>query len=175
MAKKRVPKETETADEILAKATTRKPNPEKFARVQEHVDAAVASDRFEFSRTKSCVDGLPIHYFRTVGESVTGVLASPESELWKGVTYKLVQDDGAVIRLPGNRRLNKAIKTADCLYQRVTITYLGKLYTRFGGHYEKVYTIVPAPLVDSRAGMSSAAAKAFAAAAKKHSKAETKD
>jgi hypothetical protein len=176
MAKKREPRKTETAEEILAKAAQRKPDPEKFARVQERADAAIQSDRFEFSRSKSCVDGLLIHYFRTVGESVTGVLAAPESELWKGVTYKLVQDDGVVVRLPGNRRLNKAIKTADCLYQRVTITYLGKLYTRFGGHYEKVYTVVPAPLVDPRQSMSSSAAKLFAAAAdKKKRKAEAKD
>lgn len=149
--KKKTRPETETADQIRRKAHTRKPaSPAKFKRHAERLQAVTESDRFEFSRGKSCVDGRPIHYFRTVGESVTGILAEPESELWKGVTYKLVKDDGTIIRLPGNRRLNKAIKTTDCLYQRVRITYKGKLYTRFGGHYEKVYSIELLPLEGKR-------------------------
>jgi hypothetical protein len=136
----------ESVAQIKAKAATRKPDANRFRRAARYADAAMQSDRYELSRSKSSVDGLKIHYFRVEGESVTGILAEPERELWKGVTYRLVQDDGTVVRLPGNKRLTKAIEKADAIYQRVKITYHGKLYTRFGGHYEKVYTLEAAPL-----------------------------
>jgi hypothetical protein len=130
--------------EIRALADGRRPNPAKFTRANRRTDAAKKSDRFEWNRSKSTIDGITIHYFRVRGETVTGILCAPQFELWKGVTYKLVLDDDTVIRLPGNRQLNKLISDADCLYQRVTITYEGKIW-RQSHHYEKVYTLSPAP------------------------------
>lgn len=131
--------------EIRALAKGRRANPAKFQRANRRTDAAKKSDRFEWNRSKSTIDAIPIHYFRVRGESVTGILCAPQFERWKGVTYKLVLDDDTVIRLPGNRQLNKLIDAADCLYQRVTITYEGKIW-RASHHYEKVYTLSPAPL-----------------------------
>lgn len=148
MAKKQANKTEVVPDsvaEIRALAHGRRANPAKFTRANRRTDAAKKSDRFEWNRSKSTIDGITIHYFRVRGESVTGILCAPQFELWKGVTYKLVLDDDTILRLPGNRQLNKLIKDADCLYQRVTITYEGKLW-RQSHHYEKVYTLSPAPL-----------------------------
>jgi hypothetical protein len=135
----------ETVAQIRAKAAKIRPDPAKFARAQRRSDAAQRSERFEWNRSKSTVDGILIHYFRIRGESITGILCAPDYESFKGLTYKLLLDDDTITRLPGNRQLNRVIKDADCLYQRVTITYLGKrwLTTR---HYEKVYAISQAPL-----------------------------
>lgn len=144
MAKK-ARQEPESVEDIRKKAAKRKLDPAKLKKVAKYSDAAEANPRFEFSRGKSAVDGLPIHYFRVPGDYVVGVLCPPDQELWKGVTYKLVQDDDTIVRLPGNRRLTKAIEKADALYTRVKITYLGKLHTKWGGHYEKVYRVEEAP------------------------------
>jgi len=145
MAKKAAEQKPESVEEVRKKAAKRKLDPAKLKKVAKYTDAAEKNPRFEFSRGKSAVDGLPIHYFRTPGEFVVGVLCAPDQELWKGVTYRLVQDDDTIIRLPGNRRLTKAIEKADALYTRVKITYVGKLNTKWGGHYEKVYRIEDAP------------------------------
>jgi hypothetical protein len=138
-------RQPESVEDVRKKAAKRKLDPARLAKVAKVAAAATNNPRFEFSRSKSAVDGLPIHYFRVAGESVVGILCPPDQEIWKGVTYKLVQDDDTIVRLPGNRRLTKAIEKADALYCRVKITYLGKLNTKFGGHYEKVYTIEQAP------------------------------
>lgn len=140
-----LPSVPDSPAEIRALAAKTKPNLDKFRRANRRTEAAKKSDRYEWNRSKSTVDGRIIHYFRVRGESVTGILCPPECELWKGVTYKMSLDDDTMIRLPGNRQLNKLIKDADCLYQRVTITYEGKIW-RASHHYEKVYTLSPAPL-----------------------------
>ncbi len=143
---RRSPAEKKLAEEITAQAKTKRPDPAKFARAKRYAEEATRSQRFEYNRLQSTHDGLPIHYFHDVGESVVGILGEPSQEMWKGWTYPLVQDDGRVIRLPGNRRLLKAIDKADAIGQRVKITYKGKLFTRYGGHYEKVYLLELAPL-----------------------------
>lgn len=147
----------DTVAEIRAEAAKRTPDPKRFAKAQRRTDAAVKADSFEWNRTSSTVDGLAIHYFRTKGESVTGILCPEERELWKGFTYKFVCDrldvpcrpeeifdPPQLIRLPGNRLLAKAISDADCKYMRVRITYLGKRF-KTSRHYEKVYRVESAP------------------------------
>lgn len=143
-AKKTPENKLETVEQIRAKAAAATPDPAKFKRAMRHTEAALVADGYEWNRSKSTVDGLPIHYFRVRGEALTGILGAADYELWKGHTYRLILDDGTVVRLPGNRQLNKLIKASECVYQRITITYLGKLY-RHSHHYEKVYSIVPAP------------------------------
>lgn len=138
--------EKKLADALLAKAVQRKADPDKFSRAARLTRAAVKSPRHEYNRFFSCVDQLPIHYFHAVGESLTGILGEPDQEMWRGSTYPLLLDDGRVVRLPGNRMLHKLIDAADCIGQRVTITYKGKLYYRYGGHYQKVFSLEPAPL-----------------------------
>jgi hypothetical protein len=135
----------ESPDEILAASRKCASDPGKFARAERRTAAAMRSERFEWNRSKSTVDGRLMHYFRLRGESITGVLGKPSYESWKGVSYPIVLDDGTVVRLPGNRQLIKLIETADCVHQRITITYLGKRYLT-SRHYEKVYRIAPAPL-----------------------------
>ena len=152
MAKKTVGQEAkirkaESDEDILAKAKSNKYDMLAFARGARRSLAAVRSERFEWNRSKSTIDGRPIHYFRTRGESLTGVLGAAEFELWKGVSYKLILDDGSVVRLPGNRQLNKLIRDAKCVYLRVRVEYLGKRYLT-SRHYEKCYAIHPAPLKD---------------------------
>lgn len=146
-----------TLAEIRAEAAKRVPDPKRFAKAQRRTDAAVKADSFEWNRSSSTVDGLPIHYFRTKDESVTGILCPEERELWKGWTYKFacdridvpcrppeIFDTPQLIRLPGNRLLAKAIVDADCRYMRVKITYLGKRF-KTSRHYEKVYRVESAP------------------------------
>jgi hypothetical protein len=165
---RRSPAEKKLADEILSQVKAGG-DEVKFKAAQRYTNAAMKSERFEFSRLRSAHDGLPIRYFRTPGESLTGFLGPPAQEIWKGSTYPLVLDDGRVIRLPGNRRLKLAIEKADCLYQRITITYVGKLFTRFGGHYEKVYRIDAAPFSGEKttAAGAEAVARAMASAGEK--------
>ncbi|MCU0916908.1 MAG: hypothetical protein MUC88_20460 [Planctomycetes bacterium] len=162
-AKKTGAQVPETITAIRAEAKRHAVNPAAFARAKRRTDAAVRADTFEWNRSRSTVDNLPIHYFRVKEESVTGILCPAETELWKGVTYKIVAeiinvpgqtlqtfgDGGQLLRLPGNRLLNKIIKDADCTYQRVTITYKGKRY-KTGRHYEKVYEITAAPLAGAQ-------------------------
>jgi hypothetical protein len=167
-----------TIEEIRAAAAKRSPDPKRFAKAQRRTDAAIKADSFEWNRSFSTVDRLPIHYFREKNESVTGILCPEERELWKGFTYKFaceridvpfrpaeIFDPPQLIRLPGNRLLAKAIADADCKYMRVRVTYLGKRF-KTSRHYEKVYRVESAPIgPDPRASMSPAAAKAFKAAA----------
>lgn len=159
MTKKAVrPTGTPTSiEEIQALAAKRTPDPKRFARAQKRTDAAVRAETFEWNRSVSTIDRLPIQYFRVRNESVTGILCPGETELWKGCTFKFVCEVHAVpcrpteffdppqlIRLPGNRLLHKAIEDADCHFMRVKITYLGKRF-KTSRHYEKVYRVEPAP------------------------------
>lgn len=137
----------ETPDEILAKAQKANYDMLAYARGARQSVAAVRSERYEWNRSKSTVDGRLVHYFRQRGESVIGILGPAESESWKGVTYKLITDSGEIIRIPGNRQLARLIKRTKCTYQRVRIEYLGKRYLT-SRHYEKCYAIHPAPLKD---------------------------
>lgn len=151
-AKKRVEKTAkgttaETVEEILAAAKKAKYDMLAFARGARRSLAAVRSSRHEWNRSKSTIDGLPMHYFRTPGETVTGIVGPAEFELWKGLSYRFILDDGSVGRLPGNRQLNKLIKDTKCQYLRVRIEYLGKEWLT-SRHYQKTYAIHPAPLKD---------------------------
>ncbi len=56
-------------------------------------------------------------------------------------TYPVKLDDGRVVRIVGHRRLRQLIDAGDYLGRRIILTYEGKLLTRWGGHYEKLYTI----------------------------------
>ena len=49
-----------------------------------------------------------------------------------------------VVCVPGNRRLVKAFRTSKAFFQRITITYLGKL-NKSHSHYEKVYSVELSP------------------------------
>ncbi len=152
--KRRSSAEKNLAEKLLAHASTRKADPNKFSRAGRLSKAAQKSPRFEYNRFFSIIDDLPIHYFHSVGESITGILGEPGQEMWRGSTYPLLVheingtpiDGERVIRLPGNRMLHKLIDAAECIGQRVTITYKGKLFYRYGGHYQKVYDLQPAPL-----------------------------
>jgi hypothetical protein len=181
----------QTPAQIYAEARKRTVNTAAFAKAQRRTDAAVRADTFEWNRSRSTVDGLPIHYFRVKEESIVGVICPPEYELWKGWTYKMVvqqidipgqslQIFGAgneiLLRLPGNRLLNKVIEDAQCQYQRVKITYKGKRY-KTGRHYEKVYAITAVPLagveiLDTKAGRETLAQAAREAAKKPAPKAK---
>lgn len=147
----------DTPEEILGEAAKHKPDPKRFARAAKRTNAAVRAETFEWNRSLSTIDRRPIHYFRVKGESITGILCAGETELWKGTTYKClcdridipcrpaeVLDPPQIIRLPGNRLLQKAIADADCLYQRVKITYMGKRF-KTSRHYEKVYRVESSP------------------------------
>jgi hypothetical protein len=133
--------EIELAERIEALAKKKKPNPAAFGRAARASAAAKRSPRYEYNRGFSVIDQLPIRYFHKRGDSVVGVLGEPGQELWFGSTYPLKLDDGRVIRLPSNRLLHKRIQEADAIGVRVKITYDGKLYYRYGGHYQKAYTI----------------------------------
>jgi hypothetical protein len=136
--------EVESPEAILKAAEGAKYDMLAFARVARQTAAALRSERFELNRAKS-IDGNPIHYFRVRGESVTGTLGKPTSESFGGVTYPLILDDGTVVRIPGNRDLQRKIKRLKCVYMRITIEYLGKRNLT-SAHYEKIYAIHPAPL-----------------------------
>lgn len=139
------------AAEILATAskTAGKANLTSFDRAAKFTEAAKRSKRYNYDRM--VVPGAPIYYFHRPGESLTGTLGqSQRGQILRGsVTWEylvpIVLDDGTLLYLPNNKRLRKAIELADCLFQRVTITYEGRLATAHG-HYEKVYSVKPAPL-----------------------------
>ena len=136
----------ETPEEILAAAKKAKYDMLAFARHGRRVVAALASERYEWNRSKSTVDGRLMHYFRERGETLTGTLGKPNYENWKGLSYPVVMDDGkTIVRIPGNRRLQTEIERLKCIHQRITIEYLGKRYLT-SRHYEKIYAIHPAPL-----------------------------
>ena len=146
-----------TPEEIRERARNRKPDSAAFAKSARRTDAAIKGGNFEWNRSFSTVDQVPIHYFRVRDESVTGIICEEESELWKGFTFKMlcdrqdvpglaptIHDPPQLIRLPGNRLLRKAITDAKCHYLRVRVTYLGKRF-KTSRHYEKVYRVESAP------------------------------
>ncbi len=136
--------ETTVADQIRAEAKKHQPDPAAFAAAKRYSDATMASRRFE-SQNRTA-EGLEIHRFRTPGETLTGTLGECNGTSGYGEsTYPIVRDDGSVICVPGNRRLVKAFRKAKCTFLRITITYLGKLRTA-GGHHEKVFSVVHAPI-----------------------------
>jgi len=163
MAKqRRSPAEKQIAETIQAEASKHTPDSHAFSRSATYTDHAQKSKRFVRNRIRTG-DGLPIKRFRVQGESVIGTLGEPRSE-WSGeTTLPFVLDDGRVIALPGNKRLQSAIKKAKATFLRVKITYLGKLKTDFG-HYEKVYRVEVAPL--GKEGLGKAGRAAIAKAAK---------
>jgi len=146
--------EVALADRLTEQAKKRTPSAEKFRRAKQYADAAEKSPRHEQNFGKSSIDGLPIHHFHQIGEYVIGTIGECQGETHGPSSYPFLVDniDGQeitgkpVIRLPGNRRLQMAIRKADCLYQRIKVTYKGKLHAKTGGHYEKVYLVEPAPL-----------------------------
>lgn len=132
------------AEKIVAESTKHAPDPHAFAAAKRYTDASVASRRFDsHNRTP---EGLEIHRFRRPDEQITGVLGECNGQTgWGESSYPIVQDDGSIICVPGNRRLVKAFRKAKATYQRITITYLGKLYNTYG-HYEKVFRVELTPL-----------------------------
>jgi hypothetical protein len=137
--------EVQIAETILTESAKHKPDPRAFARAKKYADKACQSKRFDSLNRQRTGDGLPIKRFRVPGESVVGTLGEARSE-WQGeTTIPFVLDDGQVIALPGNRRLQKAIAKAKATFLRVKIRYLSKLRTN-AGHYEKVYSVELAPL-----------------------------
>jgi hypothetical protein len=162
MAQKKAPQnldEKAFVTGLKEKAAKRTPNPQKFKQAKRYTDTSAQSDRFENLYGKSSIDGRPIHHFHYRGEFVVGILGECEGEIYGPSSYPFALDTysgsrGAVetydppnaIRLPGNRRLVVAIHKADALYQRVKITYLGKLYAKTRRYYEKVFRIEAAPL-----------------------------
>lgn len=138
--------EKAVADAILEKAKKRTPNTEKFRQAAQYAQNAESADRFELNHGKSSIDGRPIHHFHRIGETLVGTIGEAQGETHGPSSFPFVLDDGSVIRVPGNRRLVLAIRKADCLYQRIRITYKGKLHAKTGGHYEKVYLVESAPL-----------------------------
>ncbi len=146
--------EVALADRLTEQAKKRTPNAEKFRQAKRYADAAEKSPRHEQNFGKSSIDGLPIHHFHRIGEYVIGTVGECQGETHGPSSFPFQVDviDGEpvegnrVIRLPGNRRLQIAIRKADCLYQRITVTYKGKLHAKTGGHYEKVYLVEAAPL-----------------------------
>ncbi len=133
------------AETIQAESAKAKPDPRAFARAGKYADKACQSKRFDSLNRRRTGDGLLIKRFRIPGDSVVGTLGEARSE-WQGEsTIPFVLDDGRVIALPGNRRLQKAIEKAKATFLRVRIIYLSKLRTN-AGHYEKVYRVELAPL-----------------------------
>jgi hypothetical protein len=133
------------AETILTESGKHTPDPRAFARAKKYADKACQSKRFDSMNRNRTGDGLPIKRFRVPGESIIGTLGEARSE-WAGeTTIPFVLDDGRVIALPGNRRLQKAIQKAKATFLRVKITYLNKLRTN-AGHFEKVYRLELAPL-----------------------------
>lgn len=164
---KREPTAADIAAEILKTAQNAKPNQTAFDRAAKFTRAAKKSPRFNYDRM--VVPGAPIYYFQRPGETLTGTLGqSQRGQILRGsVTWEylvpIVLDSGELRYLPNNRRLRKAIELADCLFQRVKITYEGKLATAHG-HYEKVYTVEAAPL--GKDGVGPAGREILASAAK---------
>ena len=95
---KALPQAPATIAEIRAEAKKHAVNTAAYNRAKRRTDAAVRADTFEWNRSLSTIDQLPIHYFRVKEESITGILCPPEFELWKGWTYKIVVEQ---IDIPG--------------------------------------------------------------------------
>lgn len=157
--KRQTPADAEFVQRLTDQAKKRTPDPEKFRRAKAYSDAAEKNQRFEDHYNRSSIDGRPIHHFHHKGEYVIGCLGECQGETFGPSSFPFALDvkgqtggdreefdPPRAIRLPGNRRLAAAIRKADALYQRIKITYLGKLHAKTGGHYEKVYRIEPAPL-----------------------------
>ncbi len=111
------------------------------ARAHRLTQAGLKSPLFENNRGYSAVDQLPIYYFHTQGDSVTGILGEPQQEPFMASTYPLRLESGRVIRIVAHRLLRKIVTTGKYVGRNVTITYLGKKQTRWGGHYEKLYEV----------------------------------
>jgi hypothetical protein len=141
---RRRPAEKALADTILAESKKHAPDLEAAAQAKRYVDATMASRRFDsHNRTP---EGFTIHRFHREEETLTGVLGECNGQSGYGEsTYPIVQDDGSVICVPGNRRLVRAFRKGKFTFQRIRITYKGKLRTA-GGHHEKVFLVEPAPL-----------------------------
>jgi hypothetical protein len=155
---------SETPAQIRARAAKAKPDAAAFAKAARYAANAKASKRFAGHLVTP--EGYPIFRFRKEGDTLTGIVGQCNGQMGYGAsTYPVVLDDGSCVHIIGHRRLVKALHLAKCRYQRITITFEGKIYNSMR-HYEMVYTVTPAPLVpDPRASMSPAAAKAFKAAA----------
>jgi len=142
---RRTPAEMKLAAKILklaAKTARREPDPQKIKRAERLSRAAKKSPRFEANRGYSSnADGCPIHYFHTGGQTITGILGEREQQVFMACTYPLVLDDRRVVHVVAHRRLRKIIDHGDYVGRRIRITYDGKLVTRWGGHYEKAYTV----------------------------------
>jgi hypothetical protein len=146
------------AEHLTEQAKKKVPNAEKFRQAKMYARQATRSQTFEDNYGKSSIDGLPIHHFYQKGEFVIGIIGESQGEIHGPSSYPfqidllhsppnhIVFSPPRIIRLPGNRRLAAAIRKADCLYQRIKVTYLGKKYQKLGGWYEKVYLVESAPL-----------------------------
>jgi len=144
------PTEKQIVKQIREHAERTGPDPVKFAAGVRYSQASKRSRRFNYDRRTA--DGAIIHYFHTPGEYLIGVLGeSQKAQIPRGTSasfeylFPLVLDDDSLVYLPNNKRLRKVIDLAKCLFQRIKITYEGKIATSHG-HYEKVYTVEPAPL-----------------------------
>jgi hypothetical protein len=161
MAKKAVKKSRKkpsakppTPAEVVAaiRETSRnvEPDPKAFKAAADHTEKYTKAKDFNWDR--KAPDGVAVYYFHRIGETLTGVLGqSQRCSMLRGVRmdyehlHPLVLDDDQLVYLPNNKHLRECIKKANCLFQRVTITYLGKKPTAHG-HYVKVYSVEPAPL-----------------------------
>jgi len=144
------PTATQIVKQIREHASRTTPDPVKFAAGARYSTATMKSRRFNYDRRTA--DGAIIHYFHTPGETLVGVLGeSQKAQIPRGTSasfeylFPLVLDDDSLVYLPNNKRLRKVIDKAKCLFQRIKITYEGRLATAYG-HYEKVYSVEPAPL-----------------------------
>lgn len=141
------PPAAETPAEIRAKAARQKPDPTAFAKAARYAANAKASKRFAGRLVTP--EGYAIFRFRKEGDTLTGIVGECNGQMGYGAsTYIVVLDDGSCVAIIGHRRLVKALHLAKCKYQRVTITFEGKIYNSFR-HYEMVYTVTPAPLQDA--------------------------
>ena len=143
-------------------------DPAKFAAAAKYTNMTTKSRRFNYDR--QAPDGVPIYYFHTQGEQLTGVIGkSQRARMARGIAVSceyltpIVLDDDTLFYLPNNKRLKKAIEKANAWFQRVTVTYLGRL-SNAHGHYEKVYRVEAAPL--GKDGVGSRGAEILAKAAK---------
>jgi hypothetical protein len=158
--RRRSPGGVATTERLIEPSKVRAPDPEKFRRARQYSDTAEQNKRFEENYGKSSIDGRTIHHFHRKGEFVIGIIGEAQGETYgpssfpfelhticngQGGEYQSFEPP-RMIRLPGNRRLAIAVRKADCLYQRIKVTYKGKLHAKVGGHYEKVYLVEEAPL-----------------------------
>jgi len=174
-AKKKRTKKPPTPAEVIAgiRATAAevRPDPKKFKAAGKHTEKLTSSKDFNWDR--KAPDGVAVHYFHTIGESLTGVIGQSQRASFmrgKRVDFEhlipIVLDDDALLYLPNNKHLREIIKKADCWFQRVTVTYLGKKPTSHG-HYIKVYSVEPAPLGKDGVGKAGRRVVAQAAAESK--------